>query len=209
MTKDILDGTRWQVGRLNGEDVDPSAPNSIEFADGRVSGQVGVNRFTGSYEIEDGKVVFGPAASTMMAGPPHLMELEQAFLAALQGDQPIAISTLSLGGIELRAASGADSITGSALYRERIMMPAGSVVTVQLEDVSRADASAEVLASCVIEDAAGPPFEFTLTPERPLDPQHSYAVRATITGPDGSLMWTTDTHYDPTATPLELILVRV
>lgn len=58
--RDFLDGTEWRVARVVGQEVETAAPNRIQFSEGRVSGQVGMNRFTGSYSIEDGRVVISP-----------------------------------------------------------------------------------------------------------------------------------------------------
>lgn len=207
---DFLDGTEWRVARVVGQEVESAAPNTIQFSEGRVSGQAGMNRFTGSYSIEDGRVVISPMASTMMAGPDHLMELERKFFEAVEGAHSIQVAALRLGTVELvrdGSAQPAVSIRGTAVYRERLMAPPGSIFTVELQDVSRADAAADIVASHSTYADSGPPYEFELTPGSPLDPGRSYAVRAAITGPDGSLMWTTDTHVEPSAAPLELMMV--
>jgi heat shock protein HslJ len=87
-----LDGS-WRLLEIAGEQVDPDATNEIRFDDGRVSGRVGVNRFTGGYTVAGDTIEFSPAAATRMAGPPELMDLEHRFLAALQGEHPIRIET--------------------------------------------------------------------------------------------------------------------
>lgn len=61
---------------------------SIEFAEGRVSGVSGCNRYTGSYEMGaqergEGPVSFGLLATTRMACIGEAAEIETAFLAAL------------------------------------------------------------------------------------------------------------------------------
>ena len=42
MTDDFFNGSKWVVTRIDGVEVDPSAPNTVEFGEGRVAGQVGV-----------------------------------------------------------------------------------------------------------------------------------------------------------------------
>lgn len=42
-----------------------------------------VNNYFGSYEINDQKIKFGPAASTMMMGPENEMEAERNYLQIL------------------------------------------------------------------------------------------------------------------------------
>ena len=85
----------------------------------------------------------------------------------------------------------------TATYRERILLPPGHVLTVRVEDVSRADAPAEVLAEHrePLEGRA-PPYQATLGfPRSQIDPRHTYAVRAEIRDPSGALRFTTDTRH--------------
>jgi uncharacterized lipoprotein YbaY/uncharacterized lipoprotein NlpE involved in copper resistance/heat shock protein HslJ len=86
-----------------------------------------------------------------------------------------------------------DSVTGTALYRERIAMPPGVVFEARLEDVSRADAPAEVIGTFRIEDAGNPPYAFTIDYDPAgIDDRYTYAVRAELRF-DGRLLFTTDT----------------
>jgi uncharacterized lipoprotein YbaY/heat shock protein HslJ len=99
------------------------------------------------------------------------------------------------GGCMSKTAPAEASLTGTATFRERLALPANAVFEATLEDVSRADASAEVLGSTRMESPGNPPYTFTISydPTR-IDPTHRYAVRARITV-DGSLMFTTDTQH--------------
>ncbi|HSK07517.1 MAG TPA: META domain-containing protein [Acidimicrobiia bacterium] len=47
--------------------------------DGDDGGSGGVNRFSGSYQLDDAVIEIGMLVSTLMAGPPELMVLEQRF----------------------------------------------------------------------------------------------------------------------------------
>lgn len=75
----------WDIIELNDAVVVPP-PNqpfpfiSFDTALGRVSGNSGCNRMTGSFEVNDkpGKISFGPMAGTRMACPD--MRLEQTIL---------------------------------------------------------------------------------------------------------------------------------
>lgn len=49
----------------------------------RYFGKSAVNRYFGNYTLDGGNLVFGPAGSTMMAGPKEMMEAEQKYLRAL------------------------------------------------------------------------------------------------------------------------------
>ena len=95
------------------------------------------------------------------------------------------------------ASSGAmaQAITGTASYRERIALPPDAVFEVTLEEVSRADAPAEIIGRARLEPAGQPPFRFTLRydPAR-IEANHSYTVRARITRQD-TLLFATDRFY--------------
>jgi len=78
-----LEGS-WQLETLGGAKTDPAVVSQLNMNEGKASGNAGVNTFTGSYEApQDGRVTFGPLATTMMAGPDAAMQQEQAFLKAL------------------------------------------------------------------------------------------------------------------------------
>lgn len=87
-------------------------------------------------------------------------------------------------------------ISGTIAYREQVALPPGAVIKVQLVDVSRADAPAEVLGEQVFE-AGGKqvpfPFAISYDPAR-IQASHSYAVQARIEH-DGRLRFITDQHY--------------
>ena len=76
-------------------------------------------------------------------------------------------------------ASG--QVKGTATYRERIAMPPDAVFEATLEDVSKADARAEVMGQARIERPGNPPirFEITYDPVQIIS-SHRYAVRARI-----------------------------
>ena len=99
----VAAGRLWTLTRLNGQDVTGVKPPSLKFEGGKLAIFGGVNQLTGSYGLIDGKAVIGDLASTKMAGPPELMDQEQAFAKALasvddyrvQGDE----LTLSSDGV--------------------------------------------------------------------------------------------------------------
>lgn len=103
---------------------------------------------------------------------------------------PIALAAL----VGLTAApSMAQTITGTATYRERMAMPAGAVFEATLEDVSRADAPSETIARQRLTSPGNPPIAFSI----PYDParisaNRQYVVRARILLNDKPL-FTTDT----------------
>jgi heat shock protein HslJ len=75
----LLDDTQWELTRwadANGEaraipHGDNGQPITLDFSTEsgkrRVNGYSGCNRYTGTYDLKDGKLTFGPLASTRMA----------------------------------------------------------------------------------------------------------------------------------------------
>ena len=80
---DSREGGQWIVSR--GIDVpgwELVAP-SATFADARVAGFTGCNRFTAEYAIDGETLRIGPIASTRMACMPPADEVERVYLDAL------------------------------------------------------------------------------------------------------------------------------
>lgn len=130
----------------------------------------------------------------------------------------LAVLLASLGACDGGGAGGgaasagpvSATIMGTVLYRERMMLPPGVELKVQLEDISRADALAEVLAVVTQTPEGGPPFAFAIDYDAGrIDERRRYALRATITL-DGNLMFTTTEYTDPfQAGPIEMMVERV
>lgn len=95
-----------------------------------------------------------------------------------------------------QAPAGSVTVSGTATYLQRIAMPPDAVLTVRVEDVSRADAPATLLAQTREPFGARQvPIPFSLqVPASAIDPRMRYAVRATITV-GGELRFTTTRHH--------------
>jgi len=94
------------------------------------------------------------------------------------------------------APAAASAVSGTVAYRERIAMPENALLTVQLQDVSRADAPAEVVAEQKVTFAGRQvplPFELTYDPAK-IDPKHTYSISARITV-DGQLRFLNTSAY--------------
>ena len=75
----------WLVEDINHRGVIDMAQTTVQFNDdGKVSGSICVNRYTGTATIEDDALRFGPLATTRRAGPPAMMDQEQKFLQAIE-----------------------------------------------------------------------------------------------------------------------------
>jgi putative lipoprotein len=87
-------------------------------------------------------------------------------------------------------------VTGTVAYRERIALPPSATITVQLVDVSRADAPAIVLGEQVIQaNGRQVPFAFEIAYDQSkIEASHSYAVQARIED-GGQLRFISDQHH--------------
>jgi len=99
-TPDEVVGT-WtmvELGGLPGEEVLVAGMRVPELrigADGRVTGQSGINRLQGKMDLsalEAGTFAAGPFATTRMAGPPEAMDVESLFLNALDRAERIELA---------------------------------------------------------------------------------------------------------------------
>jgi len=65
-----LEGTYWKAIELAGKPTPPPDANRevhLQFQDGRVSGSDGCNQFTGTYQLNGERIMFGQMAGTLMA----------------------------------------------------------------------------------------------------------------------------------------------
>lgn len=101
---------------------------------------------------------------------------------------------------------------GEVLYRERIALPPDAVLTVQLADVSLADAPAAIIAEQKIDPAGQVPIKFELRFDPSvIQPKMSYALQARITVGD-ELWFITDTRHEVgplTASPQTILVKQV
>lgn len=112
-----------------------------------------------------------------------------------------AIVALGCGGKQTMetapkpAEAGMASVTGTVFYLERMALPPGAVLTVQLADVSVADAPADVIAkeTRTLTTQVPVPFALSYDPERIVS-SHSYTVQARIEV-DGKLRFISTTAY--------------
>lgn len=130
------------------------------------------------------------------------------------GAQVLGAAILIASSVTGLSPAMAETLTGTALYRERIALPPGAVFEARIEDVSRAGAPATVLASIVIDDPGQPPIGFAIDYDADdIDPRGVYALRATIRH-DGRLLFTTDTinrvlgANDPKHVDVLLVMVK-
>ncbi|KZX56148.1 hypothetical protein A3709_07115 [Halioglobus sp. HI00S01] len=138
----------------------------------------------------------------------------------------LALGLTACGGDEQAAAPAAPAVVesepvqevaqvatieGEVFYRERIMLPPGSEVEVQLEDISRADAMATVMASVLLKPQGGPPYPFSIEYKpSEIDERMRYALRVRITDPNGQLRFTNTEYIDPfSGNPVKVMVQSV
>lgn len=107
------------------------------------------------------------------------------------------------------------AVTGSVTYGNGAALPAGAALTVELRDVSRADAPSDLIARQVIPAPGPPPVSFRLDYRRAaIDPRNTYSVSARVETAAGKLLFINDTAYlvltygNPDRADLELIAVE-
>lgn len=107
-----LIGTAWTVTGTVANEAVSSVPMdsaaSITIADdGTVAVNTGCNTGSGSVEVGDDTLTFGPIAITKMACPPEQTALETSVLAVLQGEVAYEINGSNLS---LRSGDGTDQV---------------------------------------------------------------------------------------------------
>jgi putative lipoprotein len=105
-------------------------------------------------------------------------------------------SLLVLAHAHAAPASLLGRIDGSVNAPERIALPDDTMLTVELLDVSKADAKAERLARLSLPGGGRQlplPFELPYY-QADIQPSHRYGVRATLTSSGGELLYTTTQH---------------
>ena len=132
---------------------------------------------------------------------------------------PVLITLLAVFtvGVENQSTASAGTedmltITGSVWYRERMMVPPDAVISISLEDVSRMDVSAEVIATTGFVAQGGPPWDFSLEYDPiKLNDKGRYGLRVRIEA-DGRLMFITTEHIPAfehdSSTPIKIMVSR-
>lgn len=112
--------------------------------------------------------------------------------------QKMILALVLLLGLVVLAGCGKSSqatVSGTVTYLQRIALPPDAVVTVRIEDVSKADAMAEVIGEKVIHTGGTQvPIAFEVAYDADqIEENHSYSLRARIEDGAGKLLFTNDT----------------
>ena len=98
---------QWKLVSYNQTSAAPDVESSIEFKDGRMSGNVGCNSFGGDYTVDGKTITFGPVMSTMMACIGPVGEQESATLTTLQEQTSFVLNGNTL---TVTSADGSSSL---------------------------------------------------------------------------------------------------
>jgi copper homeostasis protein (lipoprotein) len=94
----------------------------------------------------------------------------------------LSVLLAGLLGFAACAFASEASVSGTASYRERVVLPPGAVFEAVLEAVGPADSPAHELGRATIEDPGAPPFAFEIDYEASeVSPDKTYSVRAQVT----------------------------
>ena len=101
---------KWTIATVNGEEITLEEMPFLEFntTDNKFHGNAGVNIMNGEYTQEGEKLVFGEAATTMMAGRPEANKIERAILDNIA---KVAVAAEAEEKVELRDAEDAVLMT--------------------------------------------------------------------------------------------------
>ena len=105
----VPEGTAWRLERSSYAGLEAGVDTGIRmaFADGKITGDSGCNRFFGEAKIDAGKLVLGPIAASKRACIGPRMDSERALFEALrQLDQAF----LEDGRLRLTTVDGAELV---------------------------------------------------------------------------------------------------
>ena len=125
----------------------------------------------------------------------------------------VASLTLMLAACQTTKSEPTATVRGEITYRERIAVPPGAQLEVQLLDVSRADAPSETIGGVTLSDIGQPPYPFEIAyRSEQIIESHTYVVQARLTH-QGRLLFITDQAYPVITrghpTEVQLVLKRV
>lgn len=124
------------------------------------------------------------------------------------GFVPLVVGMLAVPEMSSAAEK---TLKGEVMYRERIALPPNAVLSVQLADVSLADAPAAIIGERKVAPAGQVPirFEISFDPQV-IRPNMTYALQARITV-DDRLMFISDTRHqvDPLSDAPQTIMLKM
>lgn len=197
-------GVLWQW--QNPAIADPAKYTLQFMAEGQLLVQADCNRGSGPYTLVSQRLFIANIALTRMACPSD--SLDQTFLEQvgsvdgyrLEGEKLVLTVRVAPGTMTFTPAAATTQpsgvLTGTVLYRQRVALPTGSVINVQLQDVSKQDVAATVVASQTMTTTGeNVPIPFTLMYDpAQITEKSTYALSVRIII-DGQLAWLNTSRY--------------
>ncbi|RWP36645.1 YbaY family lipoprotein [Mesorhizobium sp.] len=124
------------------------------------------------------------------------------------GVVPLVVGILVVPELSVAAEK---TLKGEVMYRERIALPPNAVLSVQLADVSLADATAAVIGERKVAPAGQVPIKFEISFDpQVIRPHMTYALQARITV-DDRLLFISDMRHqvDPLSDPPQTIMLKM
>ncbi|AZO69149.1 MULTISPECIES: YbaY family lipoprotein [unclassified Mesorhizobium] len=124
------------------------------------------------------------------------------------GVMPLVVCILVVPELSVAAEK---TLKGEVMYRERIALPPNAVLSVQLADVSLADAPATVIGEHKVAPAGQVPIKFEISFDpQVIRPGMTYALQARITV-DDRLLFISDTRHqvDPLSNAPQTIMLKM
>lgn len=141
----------------------------------------------------------GPLASVPLAVAISLLSACQASTPHRDPSIPDGLPPPEMGRSVEAKATTMITIQGKATYVQKIGLPEGSTLRVQLVNTRLADTPAAVVADKTFPVTHGSPIPFALAVDpAKLDARMSYSLSASVRTPDGGLVFVTET-----ATPVD------
>ena len=125
-----LDGTQWKLTGWTLSSLNPADFTiTAKFSDGQISGNSGVNTYSGPYDIGSGSALsVGPLAGTEMAGSEPAMRAETAYLTLLG---QVKSYKMTDGKLTLYDNGGNESLIFEATRSEKNLDATADIVTVK------------------------------------------------------------------------------
>ncbi|MER9447652.1 MULTISPECIES: YbaY family lipoprotein [unclassified Mesorhizobium] len=124
------------------------------------------------------------------------------------GFVPLVIGVLAVPEPSVAAEK---TLKGEVMYRERIALPPNAVLSIQLADVSLADAPAAIVGERKVAPAGQVPIKFEISFDPTvIRPNMTYALQARIIA-DDKLLFVTDSRYqvDPLSEAPQAIVLKM
>jgi heat shock protein HslJ len=104
-----LEAATWRLDSYGDPESPSAVPDGIaatakfEADQGQIAGKAGCNGYSGDYEVDGNSITIGPVATTLMMCEPEVMEVEVAFVAALEAAETFSADE---GALEIQYGDG-------------------------------------------------------------------------------------------------------